>query len=170
MNFKHERRVGRLASSVELTPLIDVVFLLLIFFMVSTSFADSSDSADGGAPAAQLGVELAAGGDEAETADGEPRIAVTIRASGEIAVDGQPAAGDGSEALAAALAAAPDARVVIAADGAARHDAVVRVLGAAARAGGRDVRILTRRGDAALQDAAPQDRRESRGGGSDGGH
>ena len=33
-----KRRRGRHEANVELTPLIDVVFLLLIFFMVSTTF------------------------------------------------------------------------------------------------------------------------------------
>ena len=39
MKFSRPRR-GLLAT--ELTPLIDVVFLLLIFFAVSTSFASNS--------------------------------------------------------------------------------------------------------------------------------
>ena len=37
MNF---RRLRRPEVSINLTPLIDVVFLLLIFFMVSTSFSE----------------------------------------------------------------------------------------------------------------------------------
>lgn len=40
MNMRPKKR-GRL--SVDVTPLIDVVFLLLIFFMVSTSFNRESD-------------------------------------------------------------------------------------------------------------------------------
>ncbi|MFB1036398.1 MAG: biopolymer transporter ExbD, partial [Sinobacterium sp.] len=35
MNFKRQTRA---APDVNLTPLIDVVFLLLIFFMVTTTF------------------------------------------------------------------------------------------------------------------------------------
>ena len=35
MQFKRQNKA---AVSVDLTPLIDVVFLLLIFFMVSTTF------------------------------------------------------------------------------------------------------------------------------------
>ena len=37
MNFRQLRRPE---VSINLTPLIDVVFLLLIFFMVSTSFSE----------------------------------------------------------------------------------------------------------------------------------
>ena len=40
MKFKRQRKE---ALAVNLTPLIDVVFLLLIFFMVSTSFTDLSE-------------------------------------------------------------------------------------------------------------------------------
>lgn len=42
MNFKSERRSD---PDVNLTPLIDVVFLLLIFFMVSTTFDRESQIA-----------------------------------------------------------------------------------------------------------------------------
>ena len=37
MNFRHVRRPE---VAINLTPLIDVVFLLLIFFMVSSSFSE----------------------------------------------------------------------------------------------------------------------------------
>ena len=40
MKFQRQRKE---ALAVNLTPLIDVVFLLLIFFMVSTSFTDLSE-------------------------------------------------------------------------------------------------------------------------------
>ena len=38
--MKLERRRRRGEGLIELTPLIDVVFLLLIFFMVATTFDD----------------------------------------------------------------------------------------------------------------------------------
>lgn len=43
--------------SLQLTPLIDVVFLLLIFFMVSTSFVDFTRRMDIELPEAKSGVE-----------------------------------------------------------------------------------------------------------------
>ncbi len=42
MKFKRQSAV---AVDVNLTPLIDVVFLLLIFFMVSTTFTDKTELA-----------------------------------------------------------------------------------------------------------------------------
>ncbi len=40
MNFRGKQKEG---PDVNITPLIDVVFLLLIFFMVSTTFKDNSE-------------------------------------------------------------------------------------------------------------------------------
>ena len=76
MKFKRQRKE---ALAVNLTPLIDVVFLLLIFFMVSTSFTDLSE----------LVVNL-------PEADGEQRQAETkglelvITASEEMFLNGVP--------------------------------------------------------------------------------
>lgn len=44
--------------ALQLTPLIDVVFLLLIFFMVSTSFIDFSRQLDIELPESSVGVAL----------------------------------------------------------------------------------------------------------------
>lgn len=64
------RRRPRHRAVISLTPLIDVVFILLVFFMLASSFADRSavrlNIAAGGAPATSiegaLVVELTAGG------------------------------------------------------------------------------------------------------------
>lgn len=40
MNFQQFKRDKKESVILELTPLIDVVFLLLIFFMISTTFSD----------------------------------------------------------------------------------------------------------------------------------
>jgi len=59
-----------------LTPLVDVVFLLLIFFLVATSFDEP-----------RLAIELP----EAETAaapDSREALRVELRATGELRVDG----------------------------------------------------------------------------------
>ena len=133
MTFKR-RRPGRGASTVELTPLIDVVFLLLIFFMVSTTFKRES----------VLAVELPAGeGAPRELAAAE--ITVRLDASGAVAVNDERLPDGEVGTVADALERASGERVVVAADAAARHDAVVRVLDAAGRSGLTEVRILTER-------------------------
>ena len=116
----------------ELTPLIDVVLLLLIFFMVSTTFKEES----------VLAVELPeADGAPADKTDAD--IVVRIAADGAVAVNDERLADGETATVADALRAATGGGVVVAADAAARHDAVVRVLDAAGRIGLTEVRILT---------------------------
>lgn len=143
MKFKRRRRPGRGGSAVELTPLIDVVFLLLIFFMVSTTFERES----------VLDVELPQAGGEQRRA-GDAEIAVSVSAAGEFAVNDQRLPDGELDTLVAALAVHSGKRVVVAADAAARHDAVVRVLDAAGRNGLTEVRILTRQPAAETLDGA----------------
>ena len=50
------RKEGEEDFSLDLTPMIDVVFLLLIFFMVSTSFLDFSHRMDISLPEAKASV------------------------------------------------------------------------------------------------------------------
>ena len=146
MRFLRRPRAGRQASAVELTPLIDVVFLLLIFFMVSTTFIQPS----------VLVVELpeAAGGVH-ESAPED--IEVRVSAAGEYAVNGRLLPETAVEALVAELGggAAERPRLVIAADARAPHEAVVRVLDAAARQRIDNVRIVTRHESAPPDGSAP---------------
>ena len=138
MRFKRPGRSGRALVAVELTPLIDVVFLLLIFFMVSTTFVRET----------ALGIQLPSVEGDAvsrESAD----IEVQISRSGDYVVDGQRLADHDLETLRGALEGAlarrdgTGATMVVAADSEARHDAVVRILGAARSVGLTDVDILT---------------------------
>ena len=157
MNFKRARRGNRLASVVELTPLIDVVFLLLIFFMVSTTFAHS-----------ELKIAL-------PSADGSLRqsaaaIDVQVSDAGAYAVAGRRLPDAGFDALLAALAAAAGAaspQVVVLADANATHQAVTRVLDAAGRLGLRDIRLATSgsltASDRHLRESAPPLQGESDG-------
>lgn len=132
--FRRRRRPGRGATTVELTPLIDVVLLLLIFFMVSTTFKRES----------VLTVELP-GAQGAPLEQAEAEITVRLDASGTVAVNDEQLPDGEVGTVAGALARASGERVLVAADAAARHDAVVRVLDAAGRSGLTDVRILTER-------------------------
>lgn len=133
MIFPRRQRASGLASTVELAPLIDVVLLLLIFFMVSTTFLRRE--------ALTVTLPSAASGRAAA-----PTEAVEVRISpgGEYLVDGQLTA---AEALRPALAqrAGRGWPLRIVADRDVRHQAVVRALDAAASAGFADVRLATRR-------------------------
>lgn len=147
------RRKALAEASIELTPLIDVVLLLLIFFMVSASFVRES----------RHGIELPG-------AAGEPRAmeAATVRISvhrdGAYRVNGRSVAGGSVPELSAAIVEAGagfqnvDAGVVIAADAHSTHQAVVMALDAAGQAGLRRVSLLTqRRDDAPSQASDPGD-------------
>lgn len=121
-----------------ITPLIDIVFLLLIFFMVSTTFQTES----------QLRVQLPEASEERAADAGEP-LAVVISAEGQYAVAGREL-GDNElatlvRALRDAAAGDRDQPLVIRADARAPHQAVVRAMDASQRAGLRNLSIATSR-------------------------
>lgn len=64
----------RYSTDVELTPLIDVLFMLIVFFVLTTSFATSS-----------IPVDLPAAG--GETLQGKVRV-ITVTKQGEIFYEG----------------------------------------------------------------------------------
>lgn len=118
---------------VNLTPLIDVVFILLIFFMVSTRFMDER--------ALALDLPSAA---HAGATDGA-RVEARVTPGGGFRIAGEPVA---AEELVASLRAQraqyPDSALRVRADRDARHGAVVRVFDAAAAAGFARVDVATR--------------------------
>lgn len=122
MNFR-SHSVDDSDLGVELTPLIDVVFLLLIFFMVSSTFKDE----------ARLALELPESSAESSTL---PRaLDVVISAAGQYHVNGEPVEQADIESLKVALQVAASGRadptVVISADRNSSHGDVVRLLEAA---------------------------------------
>ena len=132
MTFKRPRRVGQ-AVAIELTPLIDVVFLLLIFFMASTTFLRETE----------LAIELpqAVVGGVSSTA----AVEVRVDAQGRYAVNGVLLPDKALETLRRALTEQSGSRrkLVVAADARTPHEAVVRALDAAGRSGLTDIRIAT---------------------------
>ena len=78
-------RTRRIDSSIDLTPLIDVVFQLLIFLMVSSQFTK---------PEAVVDLPQASG--EAGTVDpSKEKISLAIQAGGEILINNEPVAMEG---------------------------------------------------------------------------
>lgn len=135
-------RRQRESVEVNLTPLIDVVFLLLIFFMVSTTF-DSRRALDLILPQSS----------QASAVEQAPLI-MTIGAKGDFTL------GDTSlteSALGTALARhkgqADRFGLILEADGRTPHAKVVKALDAAAEVGITRVRISTRTGT----DTSPPD-------------
>ena len=134
-------RQGRPDATVELTPLIDVVFLLLIFFMVSTSFIRETHlklnlpEADGAPPEEQPDV-----------------LEVTIDRGGNYAVNGRVLVNNELKTLIRALEesipSASDGALIITADEAASHGAVVRAMDAAGKVGLNRLSITTQQPEA----------------------
>ncbi len=134
MKFRRQRReeVG-----INLTPLIDVVFLLLIFFMVSTTFTRET----------QLSVDL-------PEAEGKPRpevqkqIEILIDEAGQYRVNGQGLVDSRMRTLQAAIyklsAGDTTLPMVITADAQAAHQDVVMAMDAAGQMGFVHLSITTR--------------------------
>jgi len=122
---------------VNLTPLIDVVFLLLIFFMVSTTFTKET----------RLTLQLP----EAKSNAVEQlssMIEVVVSADGEYAINGRPLVNKSLKTLMAAIADLSSAEeqlpFIITADENARHQDVIRVYDAAGRLGYTKIGVTTR--------------------------
>ncbi|EPC03869.1 hypothetical protein L861_00810 [Litchfieldella anticariensis FP35 = DSM 16096] len=121
---------------VNLTPLIDVVFLLLIFFMVSTTFETRQ--------ALELVLPESVAGSPMKVAP----VTIVVDADGGYRLDGDSMpASELHSALARRAEAAREHGLIVEADGRARHAAVVKALDQAAALGISRVRIATREGE-----------------------
>ena len=123
---------------VNLTPMIDVVFLLLLFFMVSTSFIRESS----------LKVDLPeAKGGQALTEEETP-IDIIIRANGEVLVNETPIAVATRDALRDLLKTTAgdnaDPHIIISADANAEYQHIVTAMDAAQLLGFTRLTLATR--------------------------
>ena len=76
MSFLAERRKRRTSSSLELAPLLDVLFLLIIFFSVSSTFIKDS----------RFDIELPEAGEVAEMSVSETSVGVYVDRYGKLSV------------------------------------------------------------------------------------
>ncbi len=130
------RRRSVLDNSINITPLIDVVFLLLIFFMVSTTFTKET----------HLVIDLPeASGVPAESLP--DNIEILVASDGSYSVNGVALVNRQPETLISALRQLGDVDktnpLVIAADATSSHQAVVTAMDAAGQAGFVHLSITT---------------------------
>lgn len=122
---------------VNLTPMIDVVFLLLLFFMVSTSFIRESS----------LKVDLPEASGQA-LAEQEAPIDIIIRANGEVLVNDTPIALATRDALRDFLKTTAgdnaDPHIIISADANAEYQHIVTAMDAAQLLGFTRLTLATR--------------------------
>ena len=123
--------------NVNLTPLIDVVFLLLIFFMVSTTFTRET----------QLEVDLPQAENSTEV-DQQRSLEVVITAEGEYRVNGEGLVNSQARTLRLALSKVSsenyDQPLTISADARTPHQAVVTAMDVAGALGFKRLSITTR--------------------------
>ncbi len=105
-------------EGINVTPLVDIVLVLLIIFIVTAKFVV--------APAVPLDLPVATQSEEVQTI-----FAVSLTADGQLVIDGQPASDEELRDRArAALERDEKLRAVIQADGDVRHRRVIGVLDA----------------------------------------
>ncbi|MEE4380195.1 MAG: biopolymer transporter ExbD [Candidatus Competibacteraceae bacterium] len=133
MNLRPRRRQE---PDINLTPLIDVVFLLLIFFMVSTTFRKETE----------LSINLPEA-DQAPTVTEEDRgkLEIGIDEQGQYFINGKALSDTRRETLQAALMEAvgddPELPLVISADAETPHQAVVTAMDVAGKIGIKQLAI-----------------------------
>ena len=131
--IRHKRE----SVDVNLTPLIDVVFLLLIFFMVSTTFTKET----------RLTLQLPEA-QSAEVAVPPQMIEVVVGVDGQYAINGRSLVNNQIKTLMSAIAELTDPSqqlpFIVTADQNAKHQDVIRVYDAAGRLGFTNIGVTTK--------------------------
>lgn len=126
MNFGSRKKVE--AQGIDITPLIDVVFILLIFFMVTTTFQREAD----------LSINLPSASKE-PSAQADVPLEIVITAQGHYLIGGQELVNNRLETVKQALkrlaSGHKDKPLVIRADALTPHQYVVTAMDAAAQLG-----------------------------------
>ena len=131
------RRRSNDEPEINLTSLIDVVLLLLVFFMVSTSFVRE----------AEISLRLPEANAEVRPQSDSELLEIAISQTGSYAVNGRPLVNNERSTLRAAIerlaGADRDLAVFIRADAEAQHQAVVTALDVAGQIGFDEINIAT---------------------------
>lgn len=134
MKFK---RQARNEADINLTPMLDVVFLLLIFFMVSTTFTKES----------HLTIDLPEASAQASEVD-KTAIEILITSTGEYSINGKPLLNQQMDTLMRAIQKEMGGQskvpTIITADAKTPHESVVRAMDAAGQLGLVNLSISTR--------------------------
>lgn len=133
MNFRRERR-SRGIMALEVTPLVDIVFLLLIFFLLTATYV-KNPNLDINLPKASIN----------QVTSHKRDITIAIRKDGELRYENQEVAPEKLEGiLRAEFAEDQESIVVIRADEGTRHGRVVEVMDLAKRVGFAKLAIAIR--------------------------
>jgi len=134
LKFQQRRHAD---EDLNMTSLIDVVLLLLIFFMMSTRFIDES----------RLHVRLPEAGAQPDESSTRDTVEIEVTAEGGYRVGGRDLVNNGPDTLATALNRATGSNrgrvITIRADARAVHQSVVTAMDVAGRLGYRQINIAT---------------------------
>lgn len=134
------RRQSRELDGMNLISLIDVMFFLLIFFMLSSTFTKET----------HIGVELPEATGE-PSSDGKDQLEIVISEQGSYSVNGQSLVNNEIETLKSALTKAADGKtdlpLLLTADAKTPHQSVVTAMDAAGQLGFVKLSITSRQPD-----------------------
>jgi biopolymer transport protein ExbD len=128
------RRRGFKKARIEIIPMIDTIFFLLVFFMIATLSMSQYRGLQVNLPKAASGAQPAA-----------DNATITLTKEGRLYLDKQEISTEALVAeLQARIARKPDLVVIVNADHAVAHGAVVEVMDAARRAGAAKLAIAVK--------------------------
>ena len=131
---------SRMQSNINVTPLVDVVLVLLIIFMVMAPYMNKGPGPEIDMPATQK---------PPQQGEDRPRVVVTIDERGSLWVDDQQMAAERfADGLRAAASVEPDTKVVIQGDARLRFGDVRRAMHAVDEAGFHGVGLIAERSKA----------------------
>ena len=131
---------GSALENLSLTPLIDIVFLLLIFFLVAARFSEEEQEMDVAIPEASEAKPLTTAPDA---------TCININAQGEYIIEGKTISLDQLYPVLRAVWVNNPGRasVIIRADGRCQFDPIIAAMNACVKADIRDYKVAARDGD-----------------------
>jgi biopolymer transport protein ExbD len=131
------RSRSREEPEINLTSLIDVVLLLLVFFMITTSFVRES----------KIGIRLPEASSTEEAMVMEETMVISVSAQGTYLVNGRPLLDNRASTLESAIRVLAGeqlgGRITVSADADASHQSVITAMDVAGRLGYVEINIAT---------------------------
>jgi len=136
VNFRNTRGRQREEPTLEITPLIDVVFLLLLFFLITSNFVRENNT--------QLPLDLPAAG-SGDSASDTDRTIIFVGAGGELQIDDEQIRDTELKARLEALhAKTPDVHLLIKGDKATNYGRITEIIDTAKEVGFRRVNLVVK--------------------------